>query len=240
MFKNLLFYLQEGAINIGGQEAGGTEPGQLAEKTEEVQTIFDVMKDSWYIMGPLVILSVLAVYIFFERSMAISRALKEEQNFFDKIKDYIHDGKFDSARNLCGTTDSPVARMLDKGIMRIGKPLNDITAAIENAGKLEIYKLEKNLTALATIAGAAPMIGFLGTVIGMVQVFVEMQSKGVVEIDDLAGGMKFAMVTTIAGLIVGIIAYVVYNYLVARVSAVIHKMEAGSIEFLDILEEPGK
>jgi biopolymer transport protein ExbB len=130
--------------------------------------------------------------------------------------------------------------MLDKGLSRIGKPLNDITAAIENVGKLEIYSLEKNLTALATIAGAAPMIGFLGTVIGMVQVFYNMQTKGVVEIDDLAGGMKFAMITTIAGLIVGIIAYVAYNSLVARVSKVINKMEAGSIEFLDILEEPGK
>ncbi|MEZ7940039.1 MAG: MotA/TolQ/ExbB proton channel family protein, partial [Flavobacteriales bacterium] len=113
-------------------------------------------------------------------------------------------------------------------------------AAIENVGKLEIYSLEKNLTALATIAGAAPMIGFLGTVIGMVQVFYNMQTKGAVEIDDLAGGMKFAMITTIAGLIVGIIAYVAYNSLVARVSKVINKMEAGSIEFLDILEEPGK
>jgi biopolymer transport protein ExbB len=130
--------------------------------------------------------------------------------------------------------------MLDKGLSRIGKPLTDITAAIENVGKLEIYSLEKNLTALATIAGAAPMIGFLGTVIGMVQVFYNMQTKGAVEIDDLAGGMKFAMITTIAGLIVGIIAYVAYNSLVARVSKVINKMEAGSIEFLDILEEPGK
>jgi biopolymer transport protein ExbB len=157
-----------------------------------------------------------------------------------KIKDYVHDAKIESARNLCSTTDSPVARMLDKGLSRIGKPLTDITAAIENVGKLEIYSLEKNLTALATIAGAAPMIGFLGTVIGMVQVFYNMQTKGVVEIDDLAGGMKFAMITTIAGLIVGIIAYVAYNSLVARVSKVINKMEAGSIEFLDILEEPGK
>ncbi len=240
MLKNFLFYLQS-KITVGEEQSGAAiSADTAAEPVEKVQTIFDVMMDSWYIMGPLLILSILAVYIFFERTMAISRAMKEEGNFFDKIKDYIHSGKFDSARNLCGTTDSPVARMLDKGITRIGKPLNDITAAIENVGKLEIYKLEKNLTALATIAGAAPMIGFLGTVIGMVQVFYNMQTKGAVEIDDLAGGMKFAMVTTIAGLIVGIIAYVAYNFLVARVSAVIHKMEAGSIEFLDILEEPGK
>lgn len=235
---NPLFYLQTGGITVGDETT--TEAGEIAAESVKNQGIIDVMIDSWYIMGPLLILSILAVYIFFERSMAITRALKEEKNFMAKIKDYIHDSKFESARNLCSTTDSPVARMLDKGISRIGKPLNDITAAIENVGKLEIYNLEKNLTALATIAGAAPMIGFLGTVIGMVQVFYNMQTKGVVEIDDLAGGMKFAMVTTIAGLLVGIIAYVAYNSLVARVSKVIHKMEAGSIEFLDILEEPGK
>jgi len=235
---NPLFYLQNGTLSVGEDT---TEAATTAvEEAENTQGIIDVMLESWYIMGPLLVLSILAVYIFFERTMAISRALKEEKNFMMKIKDYIHDGKIESARNLCSTTDSPVARMLDKGISRIGKPLNDITAAIENVGKLEIYNLEKNLTALATIAGSAPMIGFLGTVIGMVQVFYNMQTKGVVEIDDLAGGMKFAMVTTIAGLIVGIIAYVAYNSLVARVSKVVHKMEAGSIEFLDILEQPGK
>ncbi len=234
---NPLFYLQNGGVTIGDETTNtATEVAEEAVKTEG---IIDVMLESWYIMGPLLILSILAVYIFFERSMAISRALKEEKNFMPKIKDYVHDGKIESARNLCSTTDSPVARMLDKGLSRIGKP-ELITPAIENAGKLEIYSLEKNLTALATIAGAAPMIGFLGTVIGMVQVFYNMQTKGVVEIDDLAGGMKFAMITTIAGLIVGIIAYVAYNSLVARVSKVINKMEAGSIEFLDFLEEPGK
>jgi len=235
---NPLFYLQSGNITVGDETTQGAT--EAAEEIVKSQSIMDVMIDSWYIMGPLFILSILAVYIFFERSMAISRALKEEKNFMAKIKDYVHDAKIESARNLCSTTDSPVARMLDKGLSRIGKPLNDIIAAIENVGKLEIYSLEKNLTALATIAGSAPMIGFLGTVIGMVQVFYNMQTKGVVEIDDLAGGMKFAMITTIAGLIVGIIAYVAYNYLVAKVSKVINKMEAGSIEFLDILEEPGK
>jgi len=235
---NPLFYLQNGGLTVGDETTNTAT--EVAEEAVKSEGIIDVMLESWYIMGPLLVLSILAVYIFFERSMAISRALKEEKNFMPKIKDYVHDAKIESARNLCSTTDSPVARMLDKGLSRIGKPLTDITAAIENVGKLEIYSLEKNLTALATIAGAAPMIGFLGTVIGMVQVFYNMQTKGVVEIDDLAGGMKFAMITTIAGLIVGIIAYVAYNSLVARVSKVINKMEAGSIEFLDILEEPGK
>lgn len=191
-------------------------------------------------MIPLALLSIVAIYIFFERTLAISKALKEEKNFMNKIKDYIHDGKLDSAKNLCSTTHTPIARMLGKGIARIGKPLKDISTSIENIGKLEIYNLEKNMNVLATIAGAAPMIGFLGTVIGMVQVFVQMEASGSVEVTDISSGTKQAMVTTIVGLIVGIIAYMSYNYLVGKVSKMIHKMEATSIEFIDILEEPGK
>jgi biopolymer transport protein ExbB len=198
------------------------------------------MEGGWYIMIPLALLSIIAIYIFFERTFAISKALKEEKDFMNKIKDYIHDGKLDSAKNLCSTSYTPIARMLGKGIARIGKPLKDISASIENVGKLEIYSLEKNLSVLATIAGVAPMIGFLGTVIGMVQVFVQMEVAGSVEVQDISAGTKQAMVTTIVGLIVGIIAYMAYNYLVGKVSKVIHKMEASSIEFIDILEEPGK
>lgn len=203
------------------------------------QGIVDVLIDSWYINGPLLVLSVIAVYIFLERSMAVNKALQEEKDFMNKIKDYITNGKLDSAMNLCATTNNPVARMLGKGISRIGKSLKEISVSIENVGKLELYQLEKNISTLATIAGAAPMIGFLGTVIGMVQVFYDIQVYGT-DIEVLGGGMQFAMVTTIFGLIVGIIAYMAYNYLVARVSKVIHKMEAGTIEFIDILEEPGK
>jgi biopolymer transport protein ExbB len=172
--------------------------------------------------------------------MAIGKALKEESNFMSKIKDYVHEGKIDSARNLCGTSDTPIARMLEKGLSRIGKPMEDIKASIENIGKLEIYNLEKNLSTLATISGAAPMIGFLGTVIGMVMVFAAIVEKASFEIADLSSGMLFAMLTTIVGLVVGILAYMAYNYLVARVSKVIHKMEASSIEFIDILEQPSR
>jgi biopolymer transport protein ExbB len=203
------------------------------------ESIIDVMIDSWYINGPLLILSVLALYIFIERVMAVNKALKEESNFMHKIKDYIYDGKIDSAKNLCSTNKTPIARMLEKGIARIGKPIEDIKASIENIGKLEVYSLEKNISTLATIAGAAPMIGFLGTVIGMVEVFYTLKNEGNT-LDSLSGGMMFAMMTTIVGLVVGILAYMAYNYLVARVSKVIHRMEAGSIEFFDILEEPGK
>ncbi|MDG1159534.1 MAG: MotA/TolQ/ExbB proton channel family protein [Flavobacteriales bacterium] len=229
--------LLQGTINAANEAAEN-----ISEESKEVTvSILDLlMEGGWYIMIPLALLSIIAIYIFFERTFAITKALKEEKDFMNKIKDYIHDGKLDSAKNLCSTSHTPIARMLGKGIARIGKPLKDISASIENVGKLEIYSLEKNLSLLATIAGVAPMIGFLGTVIGMVQVFVQMEVAGSVEVQDISAGTKQAMVTTIVGLIVGIIAYMAYNYLVGKVSKVIHKMEASSIEFIDILEEPGK
>jgi len=235
---NLLFYLQGGVQLASDATTDSLSMGADGSTTD--QSIIEVMIDSWYINGPLLILSVLAVYIFFERVMAIGKALKEESNFMSKIKDYVHEGKIDSARNLCGTSDTPIARMLEKGLSRIGKPMEDIKASIENIGKLEIYNLEKNLSTLATISGAAPMIGFLGTVIGMVMVFAAIVEKASFEIADLSSGMLFAMLTTIVGLVVGILAYMAYNYLVARVSKVIHKMEASSIEFIDILEQPSR
>ena len=229
--------LLQGTINAANEAAEN-----ISEESKEVTvSILDLlMEGGWYIMIPLALLSIIAIYIFFERTFAITKALKEEKDFMNKIKDYIHDGKLDSAKNLCSTSHTPIARMLGKGIARIGKPLKDISASIENVGKLEIYSLEKNLSLLATIAGVAPMIGFLGTVIGMVQVFVQMEVAGSVEVQDISAGTKQAMVTTIVGLIVGIIAYMAYNYLVGKVSKVIHKIEASSIEFIDILEEPGK
>jgi biopolymer transport protein ExbB len=192
-------------------------------------------------MGPLGILSVVAVYIFIERFLAIQRAQKLDPSFMNKMKDFIFEGKMEAAKDMCKKTQTPFARMLLKGVNRIGKPLGDISAAIENVGKLEIYSLEKSLSTLATIAGAAPMIGFLGTVIGMINTFHEMYAAGnSVEISDLSGGIMQAMVTTAAGLVIGIIAYIGYNLLVAKVDKVVHKMEATSIEFMDLLSEPAK
>ena len=210
--------------------------------TEDTLSIWQMIVDGgWYIMIPLGILSVLAIYIFAERWMAIAKANKEDKDFMNRIKDYVSDGKLEAARSLCNTTDSPIARMLDKGISRIGKPMDDVSASIENVGKLEVYKLEKGLSVLATVAGAAPMIGFLGTVIGMIMTFHAMKISGNgVEISALSGGIMQAMVTTVAGLIIGIIAYIAYNTLVVRVDKVVHNMEARSIEFIDLLEEPGK
>ena len=236
---SLLTFIQGGVEITGDQAAEGAEIAAEGVQGYAEQSILDVLIDSWYINVPLLILSVLAVYIFFERTMSINRALKEESNFMSKIKDYIFDGKIEAASGLCASTDTPVARMLEKGIGRIGKSMDDIKTSIENVGKLEIYKLEKNLSTLATIAGAAPMIGFLGTVIGMVQVFTDIRQQGT-QLDVLAGGMMTAMLTTIVGLIVGILGYMAYNFLVARVSKAVHKMEANSIEFFDILEQPGK
>jgi biopolymer transport protein ExbB len=208
----------------------------------ETISIWELIQNGgWYIMGPLAAMSILAVYIIIERALAIRRALKEEKDFMNKIRDYIHEGKIDSARNLCAQSTSPVSRMLDKGISRIGKPLKDIEVSIENAGKLEVYQLEKGLTILATISGAAPMIGFLGTVIGMIVTFHTMKISGAgVEIAQLSGGIMQAMVTTVAGLVIGIIAYVAYNTLVARVNKVVQNMEATTIAFMDVLDSPAK
>lgn len=191
------------------------------------------------IMTVLFVLSIIAVYIFIERFNAIKRANKVDANFINNIKDHVSQGRLDAARALCQSQDTPVARMIQKGISRIGKPLKDITSAIENTGKLEISRLEKNLAAMATIAGAAPMIGFLGTVIGMILAFHEMAAAGgQIDIEMLAEGIYTAMTTTVAGLAVGIIAYIGYNILVARVDKVVYKMEANTVEFLDLLNEP--
>ncbi len=195
--------------------------------------------------GSIVIISVLfamlavALYIYFERLLAIKAASTIDKNFMNQIRDHVMNGKLEAARILCAQTDSPVARLTEKGVSRIGKPLDDINAAIENAGTLEVYKLEKNVNILATVAGAAPMIGFLGTVIGMILAFHQMASSGgQAEMGALASGIYTAMTTTVAGLVVGIIAYMGYNHLVNRTDKVIHKMEANAVEFLDLLNEP--
>jgi biopolymer transport protein ExbB len=190
-------------------------------------------------MVPLAILSIVAIYIFIERYLAVQKASKEDANFMNQIKDFISDGKIEAAKSLCAQTDGPYSRMILKGIKRIGKPLSDISAAIENDGRLEVYQLERNLSTLATIAGAAPMIGFLGTVIGMINTFHEMYAAGnSVEISELSGGIMQAMVTTAAGLVIGIVAYVGYNLLVSKIDKVVNKMESTTIEFMDVLQDP--
>ena len=217
-----------------------TQGAELAEGEEKVtiDLIELVMQGGW-IMIPLFLLSFVAIYIFIERYLAIKRASREDKSFMNRIKDYIHDGKIDSALALCQSNNNPVSRMIEKGITRIGRPLQDVNTAIENVGNLEVSRLEKGLPVLATVAGGAPMIGFTGTVIGMIKSFWEMANAGSnIEVDMLAGGIYTALVTTVTGLIVGIIAYFAYNWLVARVENVVFKMEARTMEFMDLLNEP--
>ncbi|MEE2700099.1 MAG: MotA/TolQ/ExbB proton channel family protein [Bacteroidota bacterium] len=190
------------------------------------------------IMSTLGLLSIYAVYILFERYSAIKKASKEDESFFKSVKNFVEQKDITAAKTLCQNTDNPIARMIEKGVDRIDKPMTDISAAIENQGKLEVYKMENNLANLATIAGAAPMIGFLGTVIGMIVAFHEMASAGGnIDVEMLSKGIYTAMVTTVAGLVVGIIAYIAYNYLVTKVEKVIFQMEARTTEFLDHLHQ---
>jgi len=204
-------------------------------------TILDFAIKGGWMMIPIILLSFIAAYIFIERYYVIRKATKENQNFMNRIKDYIHDGKIEAALALCRSTDSPSARMVEKGISRLGRPLQDITTAIENVGKLEIAKLEKSFPTLATISGAEPMLGFLGTVIGMVQSFYAMSQAGNnIEVSLLSGGIYTALITTVAGLIVGILGYFAYNTLVVRVERVVFSLEATLTEFMDILNEPVK
>lgn len=217
----------------------------LSTAVEEVPQVIEMnyldmaMKGGPAIMIPLLILSIMAVYIFIERLVVIHKASKEDKDFMDRIKDYITEGKIESATKLCQTVNTPSARMIEKGISRLGKPMNDVLVAIENVGNIETNKLEKGFSMLATISGGAPMIGFLGTVIGMVQAFFDMANAGNnVDITVLSNGIYTAMITTVAGLIVGIIAFFAYNYLVAKLDSVVQKMELKTMEFMDLLNEP--
>ena len=190
-------------------------------------------------MVPIALLSVAAIYIFVERMLTLKQASESPQKFMDQIKSLVQKGDVNGARMLCAQNNTPIAAMIEKGIARIGSPLKNIEVSIENVGKIEIFKLEKNLSLMATISGSAPMLGFLGTVIGMIQAFIAIaQEEGTVSPKLLSEGIYTAMVTTAAGLFVGILAYLGYNYLVGRVSKVVHQMEYTSIEFIDLLQEP--
>jgi len=216
-----------------------TETTELESAGTSEETFLTLAMKGGWVMLPIILLSIIAVYIFFERYFAINKARKIDMNFMNRIRDYIMDGKVDAARTLCQSTENPVARMIEKGISRIGRPLNDVSAAIENVGRLEIYKLEKGLPTLATVSGGAPMLGFLGTVIGMVQAFMEMSTAGNnINVSQLSQGIYTALITTVAGLIVGVIAFFAYNILVAKVEKVVNNLEASTTEFMDLLNEP--
>lgn len=230
----LNFLIQEGA-----EAAQDLEPVSEEKTLSVLDLIMSGGMAGQIIILVLFILLFIAVYIFFERFFAIKAASKMDSNFMNQIHDHVTKGNIQAAKLLCAQTNTPVSQLTNKGLSRIGSPLEDISTAIENAGRLEVYKLEKNVSVLATIAGAGPMIGFLGTVIGMVLAFHELAtSSGQAEMGSLAEGIYTAMTTTVAGLMVGIIAYIGYNFLVVRTDKVVHQMEATAVDFLDMLNEP--
>ena len=202
-------------------------------------SLIDLASKGGFLMIVLLLLSIMAIYIFGNKYWLIRKAGKMDKNFMNDIHDLIHDGKINSALELCRKYDSPIARLVEKGIERIGRPLQDIQTAVENMGNVEVARLEKGLPMLATIAGGAPMIGFLGTVTGMIRAFFEMANAGNnIDITLLSGGIYEAMVTTVGGLFVGIIAYFGYNFLTSQISNLVFKMENTTIEFIDMLHEP--
>nr|WP_282193802.1 MotA/TolQ/ExbB proton channel family protein [Muribaculum intestinale] len=221
-------------------ETAATAPAEAAATTASM-SVWDLCLKGGFIMIPLAILLVVSIYIFIERYIVIRRADREDATFMKRIKDYIHDGEIDSAKLLCKKNGTPYARLILKGISRIGRPMNDVLVAIENAGNLEIANLGKGLTWLATTAAGAPMLGFLGTVIGMVEAFFALANAGSsANISVLAGGIYEALVTTVAGLAVGIVALFAYNALVARINGVMKLLEGKTMEFMDLLNEPAE
>ena len=226
MLKNPIFLFQENAD----------------EQTEVSQSLFDIIVSSgpmgWVIVLIMIILSFIGLYIFIERYLSIKKAARIDQSFMNNIRANVSSGSIEAAKALCQNTDSPIARMVEKGLQRIGKPLRDIDAAIENVGNLELFKLEKICPLLATISGAAPMLGFFGTVTGMISAFYEMSTAENVTPTVLAGGIYQALLTTAIGLFIGILAFLGYNILVANVEKVVFKMERSTVEFMDLLQEP--
>lgn len=210
-----------------------------AEEMASQMNAFDLALKGGWIMIVLLVLLLMTIYVLIERTLVINKAGREDNSFMNRIKDYIHDGKIDAALNLCRNTDTPSARMVEKGISRLGRPMGDVMSAIENQGNIEISKLEKGIPVLATSASGAPMVGFLGTVTGMVKAFMSMAGAGAnVDVNILSTGIYEALVTTVGGLIVGIIALFAYNYLSTRIKGIVNRLEMRIMEFMDILNEP--
>ncbi|MFM9006815.1 MAG: MotA/TolQ/ExbB proton channel family protein [Flavobacteriales bacterium] len=232
---NFLIFLQESISPLADSlaTAGSTGMHPVGHFS-----IMEQLMKGWYIYLPQLLMSVIAVYVIIERTLTVNRADKEEASFMQRIKEYINQGKLDSAKNLCSTSGTPTARMIEKGISRIGKPVEDIKKAIEMVGKLETAKLDRNVSILATIAGIAPVFGFLGTVFGVIVIFRDIAEAGSLQIGTVSEGLYLKMISSAVGLIVFMIAYIGYNHLVTRVNKVVNKMEANAVEFLDVLEQP--
>jgi biopolymer transport protein ExbB len=221
-------------INTAGTAA------KAAVAKESSISLYDLTMKGGWLMVPIVVLAVAAVYIFFERFYAVRKAARFENNFIDRIRDYIHEGKIDAALNLCRSTDRPVARMIEKGIKRLGRPIKEIEDSIEIVGKFEVYQLEKNMVILGVIAGIAPMFGFIGTIAGVIKIFYNISLADNISIGLIAGGLYEKMVTSAAGLLVGIVAYIFYHWLNVMIEKVVHKLELNAMNFIDLLQEPVK
>lgn len=234
--------IADSAAAVADTVAAAVAPAtQAAEPVVKELSVWNLTMAGGWLMIPLALLAIVSIYIFFERFFAINAASREDKSFMNQIKGFIHDGQVDKALQLCKDTDTPAARMIEKGVTRIGRPMNDVLVAIENVGNMEIANLEKGFNWLATTAAGAPMIGFLGTVTGMVQAFFQLASAGAnSNVSILASGIYEALVTTVGGLIVGIIALFAYNYLTSRVNKVMNKLEGKTMEFMDLLNEPAK
>lgn len=232
-----MFLLQIDTLNPITETATSTV--QTMPSGEELRFIELLFKGGW-VMVPLALLAFMGLVIFVERYLTIRKASKNEMNLMMQVKQSVKSAKLDAALAICRNSNTPLGRMLEKGLLRIGRPIKDIEGAIENVGKLEVSKLEKNISILGIIAGIAPMLGFVGTIIGVITIFHEVSVKGIIEIGTISGGLYVKMITSATGLIIGIIAYVLYHILNIMVDRIILKMETDAIEFIDLLEEPGK
>ncbi len=232
MFANIILQVQEGASTI-------VQTTSEVVQTEKTMNIIDLAVKGGWIMIVLAILSIIAVYIFVERYLALNKAAKEDKNFINNIKAFIHKGDLEGAKALTKSNNTPIGRMLDKGLSRIGRPLNDINQAVENVGKLEVARLENGVSMVGTIAALGPSLGFLGTVTGMVRAFFDMAAAGNnIDIQVLSSGIYEAMITTVGGLIVGIICNFLYSILVSKINKIVFLLEARTMEFMDLLHEP--
>ncbi|MFT3885043.1 MAG: MotA/TolQ/ExbB proton channel family protein [Flavobacteriales bacterium] len=236
----LLAQVQQ-TVEAAHQAVQQAVPVVINTPTQDQLTIWSlVSKGGWWIMGPLALMSLITVYVVIERAMALSKALREDKDFINKIRDYVHEGKTDSARNLCAQSSSPSARMVEKGLQRMGKPTKDIESAMETVGRVELSKLEKNISLLSLFAKLAPMFGFIGTIIGVIKIFYDISLTDNISISVISEGLYQKMVTSSAGLVVGIIAFAGYFFLHNMVERVINKMERTSMLFIDVLQEPTK
>jgi len=226
-------------LQVAGNIADTVHHVQNTVNASEKISMIDLLNKGGWIMYPLYALLIIAIYVFTERFIAIRKASKIADNFMSIIRDNILTGNVAAARNLAKNTNNPAAKMIDKGLQRIGKPIDAIERSMENVGKLEVYKMERNTSILSIIAGIAPMFGFLGTIVGMIQLFYNINNSGF-ELNTIAGGIYVKMVTSATGLIIGLIAYIAYNFLNTQIEKTVYKMEAASAEFIDVLQEPTK